>query len=296
MPKMIDASCDTTSNIEALKKAGVTHVGRYYNNGDSPELPTKCLTKTEATALSRAGLHIVVVFQKAQNTISDFNSSEGGAAALQALQCAADVGQPLGSVIYFAVDFNANTDQVNKEISCYFTSVNKILDGKFEVGVYGSGMVCTLLYEAGLCQHRWLSCSTSYEGTEQAIENSAYDIRQLTMDGTKACSGQQEIKGAKEIYQVTSNKIGTLSVDYDELGAVGAVGAFRLGVSTYRVNVSATSYLKLHEAPSLSSPVIGKLVAGQVVTKLSTTNDWDHIETDDGQKGYASAKYLERID
>ncbi|NOI28122.1 glycoside hydrolase domain-containing protein [Vibrio coralliilyticus] len=293
MPKMIDASCDTTSNIEALKKAGVTHVGRYYNNGNSPELPTKCLTKTEATALSRAGLHIVVVFQKAQNTISDFNASEGSAAAQQALQCAADVGQPLGSVIYFAVDFNANTDQVNNEISCYFTSVNKILDGKFEVGVYGSGMVCTLLYEAGLCQHRWLSCSTSYEGTEQAIENSAYDIRQLTMDGTKARSGQQEIKGAKEVYQVTSDKIGTLSVDYDELGAVGP---FRLGVSTYRVNVSDRSNLNLHAAPSLSAPVIGKLSARQIVTKQFSTNDWDYIRADDGQTGYASPKYLELID
>lgn len=292
MPKMVDASCDTTSNIEALKQAGVTHVGRYYNNGNSDKFPSKCLTKKEATALSSAGLNIVVVFQKAQNKISYFNASEGNAAAPQALRCAADVGQPLGSVIYFAVDFNASTDQVKSEIKSYFTSVNKILEGKFEVGVYGSGLVCDSLYKAGLCKHRWLSCSTSYLGTEQAIETNSYDIRQLTMDGMKARSGKQEIKGAKEIYQVSSDKIGTLSVDYDELGVVGA---FRLDELKYKVNVSPTSYLNLRESPSLSSPVIGKLAAGQIVTLQSTSNGWDYIETGEGQTGYACAKYFEPI-
>ncbi|MFW7523448.1 glycoside hydrolase domain-containing protein [Vibrio ostreicida] len=293
MPKMIDASCDTTNNIEAMKEAGVTHIGRYYNNGNS----AKCLIKVEAEALTAAGLQIVVVFQKAQDNVSCFNASEGTNAAYQALLCAAKVQQPLGSVIYFAVDFDATTEQVDNEITAYFTSVNKVLKGKFEVGVYGSGLVCSSLYEVGLCKHRWLSSSTGYRGTKDAIKNNAYDIQQLTLSGTKKEEESDRVKGATEIYHVSSDKVGNMLVDYNVLGVVGAFGLSSdrpyYDVQQYKVNVC--SRLMVRKEPSLSSLVIAKLSAGQIVSGQSASDGWNYIETKAGEVGYASAKYLDPI-
>jgi uncharacterized protein YgiM (DUF1202 family) len=52
--------------------------------------------------------------------------------------------------------------------------------------------------------------------------------------------------------------------------------------------------LNLRSAPSYLSPADGiGLIRGQVVTVLDAIGDWYQVETQDGRKGYAYAKYIE---
>ncbi len=76
-------------------------VGRYYSNTAS-----KTLTVAEAHTLSSAGLQLMTVYQDANNNLASFTVPKGTSQATKALQLAAAVGQPAGSAIYFAVDFD----------------------------------------------------------------------------------------------------------------------------------------------------------------------------------------------
>ncbi|MDN3611531.1 glycoside hydrolase domain-containing protein [Vibrio ostreicida] len=281
--KMIDASCDTTSYIDAMIKEEITHVGRYYNNGNSETLKTKCLTKVEANALSSAELQLVVVFQKGQKRIDDFDAEKGEKSARQALKCAEEVGQPLGSAIYFSVDYDACLDDVKGGITAYFESVNRLLKGKYKVGVYGSGLVCKTLYDANLCHYRWLSMSEGYCGTQNSDKEGDYDIKQLTL------------KAAKDIYQVSIDRIGTLKFDYDALHGVGsfqvAPEASNEETVEYLVNTSSGT-LNLRELPSMSSKVISRLQRGE---QLTPPDGWVYVKTKDGQYGYVSNQFIKCV-
>ncbi|WFB47052.1 DUF1906 domain-containing protein [Vibrio coralliilyticus] len=214
MEKMIQAAWETSENIPAIKKAEIAYVGRYYGYANSTQLPTKCLSKAEATALSNAGFKIVVIFQKCQKSSACFSGLEGEIAGKQALHRATQVGQPLGSAIYFAVDFNATEYDVRGAIKDYFVSVNRELGSKYQVGVYGSGLVCSYLYNAGLCTHRWVSEKMDFSGTREAIKKGHYEIRKLPTYMTEY------------LYSVKSNKVGSLEVDYAELGRSTDIGEF----------------------------------------------------------------------
>jgi hypothetical protein len=79
------------------------------------------------------------------------------------------VGQPTGSAIYFAVDFDARREALNavdqyfRGIAAGFASAGQGRT-KYRVGVYGSGAVCDSMKRAGLAQYTWLSNSTAWAG------------------------------------------------------------------------------------------------------------------------------------
>src|SRR5579875_2370133 len=88
------------------------------------------------------------------------------------------VGQPAGSAIYFAVDFNA---QRLAPIERYFRGVAAGLAAagggraEYKIGVYGSGVVCAAIKQAGLAQYSWLSNATAWSGSRDYDD---WDIRQ----------------------------------------------------------------------------------------------------------------------
>ena len=92
---------------------------------------------------------------------------------------ARDLNQPAGSAIYFAVDYNANNnDMVN--IKAYFSAINSVFndaDVKYKVGVYGNGLTCSTI--KGLyAEYSWLSCSTGHLGYTQYDSPDYYNIKQ----------------------------------------------------------------------------------------------------------------------
>ena len=103
-----------------------------------------------------------------------------------AFQMARDViGQPFGSAIYFAVDYDPTQADLDGAVSNYFTGVHAALyvaaegSPSYRVGVYGSGLCCGTLVERGQAALSWLSQSTSFAGSRQYAEQKRYDIIQL---------------------------------------------------------------------------------------------------------------------
>lgn len=135
------------STAAAFRADGYEFVCRYLVPGG-----WKRLTPEEAEAISKAGLQIVSVFE----TTAD-RALGGRAAGLydgaMALQTARAVGQPEGSAIYFAVDFDATAAQMPTVID-YIQAAGEAAPG-FAAGVYGSYAVVEAIRAAGVCSRFW---------------------------------------------------------------------------------------------------------------------------------------------
>lgn len=112
----------------------------------------KRLTAEEADTISQAGLNIVSVYE----TTAD-RALGGREAGLRdgavAVQTAKAVGQPEGSAIYFAVDFDAAPSQLPTVID-YIRAASETTPA-YLTGVYGSYTVIEALRRAGACSRFW---------------------------------------------------------------------------------------------------------------------------------------------
>ena len=179
--KGLDTTVELTRHAEALKAQGYDFALRYYSHNAA-----KNLSLGEARALSQAGLRIGVVWETAGTRAGFFTRAQGLADGAAAFQMARDViGQPFGSAIYFAVDFDPTQADLDGAISNYFTGVHAALyvaaEGQpsYRVGVYGSGLCCGTLVERGAADLSWLSQSTGFAGSRQYAEQRRYDLIQL---------------------------------------------------------------------------------------------------------------------
>lgn len=178
--KGLDTTMELTRHAEALKSQGYDFAMRYYSNNAS-----KNLSLGEARALSQAGLKIGVVWETSGTHASFFTRAQGLADGAQAYRMAREsIGQPFGSAIYFAVDYDPTQADIDGGISNYFTGVRAALyvanDGapSYQVGVYGSGLCCGALVERGIAGLSWLSQSAGFAGSRQYAEQKRYDILQ----------------------------------------------------------------------------------------------------------------------
>jgi Domain of unknown function (DUF1906) len=62
----------------------------------------------------------------------------------------------------------------------YFNSVNKAMkaDGRFKIGVYGSGAVCKLILEKKLAQYCWIAQSKAWPGTPTFLRSGKWNLAQ----------------------------------------------------------------------------------------------------------------------
>ncbi|MFG0217228.1 glycoside hydrolase domain-containing protein [Brevibacillus porteri] len=110
------------------------------------------LTRAEVEAITAAGMQVVSVFQRGTNDAAGgaVNGTRDGKAALQEAKL---IGQPVGTAIYFAVDFDAQPkDYV--AIEAYLRAAAKEMPG-YTVGVYGSHAVLKEMAKRGACKHFW---------------------------------------------------------------------------------------------------------------------------------------------
>jgi len=161
MPKGFDAPCDVSNAIPQIKAKGYDFVARYFSYNQA-----KNLSASEAKKLTDAGIAIVSVFEARGDQYSNFTAAQGVKDAAQSLMLAEQVGQPQGTVIYAAVDFDATLWQVSVGIADYFKGFHAGLNSKYKVGVYGSGMVCQWLKVSGLVEYCWLACAGGWQGTK----------------------------------------------------------------------------------------------------------------------------------
>ncbi len=60
--------------------------------------------------------------------------------------------------------------------------------------------------------------------------------------------------------------------------------------------VTESSNLNVRRGPGTDQPIVGKAAHGETITLVNRSNDqWWLVRTDDGEEGYAYARYLEPV-
>jgi hypothetical protein len=171
----IDLATDVSEGLDEIKVNRVDFVARYYR---PPESRWPALSSGEAQLLSAQGVKIVAVWEWHARYPSHFTYSTGYDDAVMAFGQAKAVGQPAGSAIYFAVDFDARS---LAPIDEYFRGVAAGLaaasggNPDYTIGVYGSGAVCSAIKQAHLAQYTWLSNSSAWA---ESLGYDDWNIRQ----------------------------------------------------------------------------------------------------------------------
>lgn len=291
---IIDTPFNTEAKIACLKDKGVSTVMRYYNFSNSSVFPRKRLELPEAEALSANGIQIGVVFQQRQNQAADFSDLKGFAAGRSAFRQAQNsIGQPAGSGIYFSVDFDASTSEINNNIIPYFEGVKRAFSEEsggnpaYRVGVYGSGLTSSRLRQRELIDLTWLAMSRGFRGTKQAIQAGEFNLNQIPPDS--------HLCGLGVDFNETNpdgRDFGSFTIDVE---AVAPVPIATNGQNLQRV--IARAGLRLREGPGTQFDIIGGLTFGQIVSVASVTNGFARVDVEgDGQvDGFASAAFLEPV-
>jgi LysM repeat protein len=139
---------------EGLKAAGIEYVARYL--GDT----WKSINKQEAVVLLENGLQIVSIWETNPTNARYFTMDKGFADGHDAASFAQSIGQPEGSAIYFAVDYDMQPSDV-KDILNYFLAVRRGLGKKYKVGVYGSYAVLEILHRSCAADFYWQTAAWS---------------------------------------------------------------------------------------------------------------------------------------
>jgi peptidoglycan hydrolase-like protein with peptidoglycan-binding domain len=257
------ADCATPLNAEraaALRSAGYETVGRYINGG------AKLMTPAEVQIIFTAGLNFFPIYQEFNNALQYFTEAQGTSQGQKAHDCGLTLGLPTGTIIYFAVDYDATGDEIRSVIVPFFNRINDAMEAKgnkYSVGVYGSRNVCTRVSESGSAVSSFVSgMSTGFSGNLgfPLPRNWAFDqIKTLTVgSGT---SGQIEID--KNIKSGRNMGVSSLTQPADQNSPFFAWVRW--------IESNATQYLQ--DYPERTSQGQRTLVAGYMRTFIDNRYD-----------------------
>lgn len=284
--KIIDVSSDCASKAYALAQAGVETVIRYYAR--QTRNPEKRLTREEATALCAAGISLAAVHESMSGNRSfafDYRSGFDDAAYAREYADVA-VGQPAGSAIYFAVDFDATEEQIKAAIIPYFHGVFDAMAAVsahpvYAVGVYGSGAVCAAILSLFPTVRPWLAQSTGWAGHDAFSVSSKWYLK-----------------------QGMPTEVAELSCDPNEAGEGRDIGAFRVASSPQHPvsqsepapdRVIARSGLNLRAGPGTDFEILKRLPFGTGVHPIRQVNGWTLVglEGDGAADGFVSSSFIQ---
>lgn len=237
MAKGFDCSTPlTAATAAAFKSDGYDFVCRYL-------VPSgwKRLTLEEAELISANGLQMVSVFE----TTAD-RALGGSAAGLQdgatAVQVAAQLGQPEGSAIYFAVDFEATSEQMQEVIE-YIRGADEASPG-FLTGVYGSYAVIEAVRAAGACTHFWQTYAWSYGAKADEIHLFQYEndimVNGIAIDRNESYGNEgwwikeQSTPGEDDVMQLEQWQWKMLGDSLDGLYHNGLIGDYTWAEKAYK--------------------------------------------------------------
>ena len=159
MHKGIDCATPIPAAVaDKLAADGVRFVARYIAG------TTKRILKPEAQLLSDRNLLINSCYETVAERVStrvglDLSAARGKEDGLAALNNAQAIGQPDGTYIYFAIDYDAR----EKDFDCieiYLRTANLYIP-KYRTGVYGPQRVLTEMHRRGACVGFWQACAWS---------------------------------------------------------------------------------------------------------------------------------------
>ncbi|MFD8411109.1 glycoside hydrolase domain-containing protein [Streptomyces sp. NPDC059650] len=141
----------TPARAQALKASGYKYIGRYLYNPSSTSLPEKQIQPGELATIKEAGLRCFPIFQTWSRSADYFSYNQGTSDAFKAIEWAQYHGFKPGTIIYFAVDYDAMDGEVTQYIVPHFRGVMRTIgeNSGYGVGVYGPRNVCQRIADAG---------------------------------------------------------------------------------------------------------------------------------------------------
>lgn len=167
MPRGFDTTQNCSSYATAIRAQGYDFIGRYLSKS-----AWKVINAAEASAIGAAGLSLVLVYEDGSTSASYFSNSRGQTDGQRAATQAAALSAPPNTALYFAVDYDATSADIEGCINDYFNGVAQGLAAaatnngcpQYAIGAYGSGSTCLALGHTGLVQYTWLAQSRGWSG------------------------------------------------------------------------------------------------------------------------------------
>jgi hypothetical protein len=292
---IIDTNRRTTAKLDCLHSEGVRSIIRYYARTTSQ--PEKRLTRDEADAIVDSGKSIAVVHQAGGANASSFSAQKGKQDAEYAFEYAiATIGQPAGSAIYFAVDFDCNQSQLDSRVIPHFEAIHEANSGAFSksfaIGAYGNGLVLEALLDRGLAAFAWLSQSTGHHGSKDFKKTDRWTLFQHL--SSTLCGIGVDVDDLNP----NASHFGQFSSLDDAQPALAADAALAVPLPagpSYRV--IAGPGLRLRSGPGTDFEIVTLLAAGSVVREIQRFGDWVIVDTNaDGQAdGAVHAGFLSPV-
>jgi uncharacterized protein (TIGR02594 family) len=292
MHAIIDSPYNLGAYASALAAAGVKSVIRYYNNRNSATFPSKCLTAEELEKLELAELNVAVIFQQrggAGGNLDDLTAATGRRDATRAVALAQSLGQPEGSAIYFGVDHDFFRPTELASIVAYFSAAQEVIDGRFKIGVYGSGAVCKRLRTEGVASYFWLPASMGWAGSRDFLREGGWTLFQKYQD-LQADIGRFDYDG---------NEFNPAFADFGQFRRTGSIQAQDRPIETISgpvaiFEVSARRGLNLRRGPGETFGIEQALPYGTVVHGLGQEGSWIQVDLDGDHRadGFMKREFL----
>lgn len=235
----------TAEKAQTLYNGGYRYVGRYltgtYNGGIS-----KAITSEEAQIIFNAGLRFFPIYQTSARQESYFTEAQGVTDANAAIKAASILGVPRGTVIYFAVDFDAMDYQITNSILPYFLKVNEIMsDSIYNTGVYGTRNVCSRVSAMGYARNSFVGdMSTGFSGNLGFSMPANWAFDQFATVTVGSGSGQIEID--KDGFSGKDMGVGYLDRN---IAATYTVDSFNAGTAENETLIGPTVNIMRNEVP-----------------------------------------------
>lgn len=139
----------TAAQARILRENGISFVGRYL----VPETLWKALTAQEAADIRAAGLALMLCWELGGEDLRG-GSVRGVEHGARARQLAEALGVPAGTIIYFAVDYNAPATDFPL-IEQYMIAAQTALTAKYIAGLYGHERIVEYLAQRGSVKKFW---------------------------------------------------------------------------------------------------------------------------------------------
>lgn len=265
---IIDTNRRTTAKLDCLHSEGVRGIIRYYAR--TTQQPEKRITRGEAEAIIASGKSIAIVHQAGGASPNSFSAAMGRADAEYAFRYAiSEIGQPAGSTIYFAVDFDCGQSVFEDRVVPHFEAIHAVNTSgafakQFDISAYGNGLVLDGLLKRDLIRQAWLSQSVGHYGSKEFKKSDRWTLFQRLPSTLCGIGVDEDILNGSAAGYGQFNQL-------DEVTAAGAGGQSRY-------QVIASGGLRLRAGPGVGFEIIDVLAAGSIVEVLSRNGNWAVVD------------------
>lgn len=186
-PERAVGACDgittiTPARAKALRDAGYTVIGRYLD--EVPGGLSKKIKPGELATIFAHGMKVFPISQYHGGHRDYFTAEQGRQDGRRAHDAAVGHGFNPGTVLYFAVDYDASARDVETHVIPYFRGVVESLSaegGRYAHGVYGSRYVCARVSDQTNAEYSFVAgMSSGYTGNVGHPLPSNWAFNQIT--------------------------------------------------------------------------------------------------------------------